>query len=61
MRKVVATLSKFVRFGLLVGAVSMMMTDQPTAAISIHKINAKGVGQDLGGGNTQARIIGAGF
>jgi hypothetical protein len=61
MRKVVATLSTFVRFGLLVGAVGMMMTDQPTAAVSTHKIHAKGVGQDLGGGNTQARIIGGGL
>ena len=61
MRKVVATLSKIVRCGLLVGAVGLMMTDQPTAAVSTHKIHAKGVGQDLGGGNTQARIIGGGL
>jgi hypothetical protein len=26
-----------------------------------HKINAKGVGQDLGGGNTTAQIIGGGL
>ena len=61
MRKVAATLSQLVRFGLLVGAVGLMMTDQPTAAVSTHQINAKGVGQDLGGGNTQARIIGGGL
>ena len=31
------------------------------AAVSCHKINAKGTGQDLGGGATQARIIGGGL
>jgi hypothetical protein len=61
MRKAGATLSRFVRFGLLVGAVGMMMTDHPTAEVSTHKINAKGFGQNLGGGNTQARIIGGGL
>jgi hypothetical protein len=31
------------------------------AAVSCHKINAKGSGQDLGGGMTQAQIIGGGL
>jgi hypothetical protein len=31
------------------------------AAESCHKINAKGVGQDLGNGMTQAQIIGGGL
>jgi hypothetical protein len=31
------------------------------AAVSCHKINAKGVGQDLGGGVTEADIIGGGL
>ena len=31
------------------------------AAVSCHKINAKGIGQDLGGGATQAQIIGGGL
>lgn len=31
------------------------------AAVSCHKINAKGVGQDLGGGMTEAQIIGGGL
>jgi hypothetical protein len=31
------------------------------AGVSCHKINAKGVGQDLGGGNTEAHIIGGGL
>ncbi len=31
------------------------------AGVSCHRINAKGVGQDLGGGNTTANIIGGGL
>jgi hypothetical protein len=61
MRKHVTALSKFVRFGLLVCAVGMVMTDRPSAAVSTQKINAKGAGQDLGGGDTQARVIGGGL
>jgi hypothetical protein len=38
-----------------------MMVSQPQAAESCHKINAKGVGQDLGGGMTRAQIIGGGL
>jgi hypothetical protein len=31
------------------------------AGVSCHKINAKGSGQDLGGGRTEAQIIGGGL
>jgi hypothetical protein len=34
---------------------------RPHAAESCHAINAKGVGQDLGGGVTEAQIIGGGL
>src|SRR5262249_34863307 len=40
---------------------SPMMAGQVQAAESCHRINAKGVGQDLGGGNTTARIAGGGL
>ena len=46
-------------FFALVGA--LMMITQAHAAQSCHKINARGVGQDLGGGKTIARIIGGGL
>ncbi len=52
------------RFGvrLLVALAAGVMVVVPAhAAVSCHKINAKGVGQDLGGGVTQARIIGGGL
>ncbi len=50
-----------VRLSLLIGVFGLIMADHPNAAVSTVKINAKGVGQDLGGGNTQARIIGGGL
>lgn len=34
---------------------------EATAGVSCHNINAKGVGQDLGGGSTVADIIGGGL
>ena len=40
---------------------SLLLAGQVQAATSCHKINAKGVGQDLGGGTTTARIIGGGL
>lgn len=52
------------RFGarLLVALAAGVLVVVPAhAAVSCHKINAKGVGQDLGGGMTQARIIGGGL
>lgn len=45
----------------LVVVAAVVMAGQAHAGVSCHKINAKGVGQDLGGGNTEARIIGGGL
>ena len=42
-------------------AIAIVMAGQPQAAVSCHKINARGVGQDLGDGVTTARIIGGGL
>lgn len=42
-------------------AAGLMMAGPAHAAVSCHKINAKGAGQDLGGGVTQAQIIGGGL
>jgi hypothetical protein len=42
-------------------AAGLMMLSPAHPAVSCHKINAKGAGQDLGGGMTQARIIGGGL
>lgn len=46
---------------LCVVVVSLMFIIPAQAATSCHKINAKGVGQDLGGGVTTAEIIGGGL
>ena len=46
---------------LFVVAVSLLAVSPAHAAVSCHKINAKGVGQDLGGGMTQAQIVGGGL
>ena len=40
---------------------SVMMVGQGQAAVSCHKINAKGIGQDFGGGVTHANINGGGL
>jgi hypothetical protein len=40
---------------------ALMMIAQAQAAVSCHKINADGVGQDLGGGVTHATIKGGGL
>jgi hypothetical protein len=40
---------------------TLMTVGQARAAVSCHRINAKGVGQDLGSGTTQADIIGGGL
>jgi hypothetical protein len=53
--------------GSLLGAIALSATSigvlasPAAAAASCHKINAKGVGQDLGGGNTTANINGGGL
>ena len=52
---------KAVLLSLIVVVCTMMMASQASAQVSCHKINAKGVGQDLGGGITQANIIGGGL
>jgi hypothetical protein len=40
---------------------AMLLAGQGQAGVSCHQINAKGVGQDLGGGMTAASIIGGGL
>ena len=42
-------------------AAGSMLVSPAHAAVSCHKIIAKGAGQDLGGGMTQAQIIGGGL
>jgi hypothetical protein len=44
----------------LLGMSSLLLVG-PAQAASCHKINATGIGQDLGGGMTQARVIGGGL
>ena len=54
-------LSRIVRRTAFVAAAVIATLGQAHAAVSCHKINAKGVGQDLGNGMTEARIIGGGL
>ena len=50
------------RFGLkFFLVVAFLAASQVHAAVSCHKINAKGVGQDRGGGVTEARSLAEGF
>jgi len=51
----------FRRLAPIVMAASVVMTGGVRADVSCHKINARGLGQDLGGGATQAQIIGGGL
>lgn len=53
-------LNQFARLSVLAASV-LACAGVANAGVSCHKINAKGVGQDLGGGNTQAQIIGGGL
>lgn len=55
------TLKKLVDLFLVIFAASLIVASSAHAAVSCHKINAKGAGQDLGGGITQAQIIGGGL
>ena len=55
------TLRKLVDLFLVIVAASLIVASSAHAAVSCHKINAKGAGQDLGGGITQAQIIGGGL
>ena len=43
------------------GTVLLAPVQAQTGGQSCHKINAKGVGQDLGGGSTTAQITGGGL
>ena len=54
-------LKRSVELFLFVVAASLLAVSPAHAAVSCHKINAKGVGQDLGGGMTEAQIIGGGL
>ena len=56
----IASLSK-VFFGVLVSLGTLMTITPAQAGVSCHLINAKGVGEDLGGGNTTAKVIGGGL
>jgi hypothetical protein len=52
---------KVVHLFLVMFVASLMMFGQTQAAESCHKINAKGEGQDLGGGHTVATLKGGGL
>ena len=54
-------LSRIVHRSAFIAAAVIATLGQAQAAVSCHKINAKGIGQDLGGGITEARIIGGGL
>ena len=49
------------RFLLCALVSALAMISEAQAAVSCHKINAKGIGQDLGGGVTNANIDGGGL
>jgi hypothetical protein len=51
----------FLRLALIVVMAGAVMTGDAGAEVSCHTINARGVGQDLGGGATEAQIIGGGL
>jgi hypothetical protein len=54
----IASLSKIL-FAVLVSLGALMSPAQ--AGVSCHLMNAKAVGEDVGGGNTTARVIGGGL
>lgn len=55
------TVGRVVLLFLFVVVGTLVTASQARAAASCHKINAKGAGQDLGGGVTEADIIGGGL
>jgi hypothetical protein len=55
------TTSRLVVRSLVVAVTALAVVVPVSAAVSCHKINAKGVGQDLGNGVTTAQIIGGGL
>jgi len=54
-------LGRLILLVLLVSLWTLLLSSPVQAGVSCHNINARGVGQDLGGGVTQARIIGGGL
>ena len=54
-------LGRFILLVLLVSLGTALWSSPVQAGVSCHHINARGVGQDLGGGVTQARIVGGGL
>lgn len=52
---------RFALQSVFVAAATVVTMGQAQAGVSCHKINAKGVGQDQGGGVTTARISGGGL
>jgi hypothetical protein len=55
------TFRRVVQLGLAGVLAGVPMANTARAEVSCHKINAKGVGQNLGGGQTQAQIVGGGL
>jgi hypothetical protein len=51
----------FGRAVVFLAVASLMIASEARAGVSCHSINAKGVGQDLGNGSTEAQIIGGGL
>ena len=49
------------RLVLIVILTSVLMASQTRAEVSCHVINAKGAGQDLGGGATEGHVLGGGL
>jgi len=52
---------RFARLVLIVILTSVLMASQTGAEVSCHQINAKGAGQDLGGGATEGHVLGGGL
>lgn len=55
------SMRRIVQRVVLAATVVIATLGQAHAAVSCHKINAKGAGQDLGGGITEAQIVGGGL
>jgi hypothetical protein len=60
-RNLMQRLKKVASLFLCVFVVALAVVSPAGAGVSCHKINAKGVGQDLGDGATMADIIGGGL
>src|SRR5687767_12532071 len=55
------TVNKMFRISLVVIVATLIVAGQVQAAESCHKINAKGVGEEISGGHTVAKIKGGGL